>query len=447
MVRARRKGDTLTLAPLIPAGPKGELLRAELLALAERTLAALRERVGHVREDVDAALGGLVVRAALKKVAAGLAKLALDACEFDADAGDDARSLRSELFAEAAAARMAASSQQDFSEARVLAACAARHGCSPAELRARLYADLRGQNVLRSGPAMSAAHLLDAYELGQAQAVLLRATEVRVIVSDTHAQTLRYLFQKLKFHGLLHEITALPAVDGTDAPTSEAPRKTARKRGKTSAPKGGAALAATRYAITLSGPLSLFQASTKYGLALALTLPALRACASFELEADVLWGPNRDRLRFTLSGGRDLLLAGGGDGSAEALAPAGRPEVDALLEAFTKLDGPWQAARSGEVLNVPGLGVCVPDLTFTHRDTRHVTHLEVLGFWSRDAVFRRVELIEAGLDAPMIIAVPARLRVSEEVLDDDLPGALYVFKSVLSRKAILERLDALHQPG
>jgi hypothetical protein len=61
-----------------------------------------------------------------------------------------------------------------------------------------------------SGPPMSAHHLLDAYELGQAQAVLLRASEVRVVVSDPHAPTLRYLFRKLKFHGLLHEITPLP---------------------------------------------------------------------------------------------------------------------------------------------------------------------------------------------------------------------------------------------
>ena len=67
----------------------------------------------------------------------------------------------------------------------------------------------------------------------------------------------------------------------------------------------------------------------------------------------------------------------------------------------------------------------------------------MLGFWSRDAVWKRVELVRAGLDAPMIFAVPARLRVSEAVLEDDLPGSLYVFKSVLARKAILERLDAL----
>jgi predicted nuclease of restriction endonuclease-like RecB superfamily len=117
--------------------------------------------------------------------------------------------------------------------------------------------------------------------------------------------------------------------------------------------------------------------------------------------------------------------------------------VEALLASFDKQDSGWTAAHAGEILNVPGLGVCVPDLTFTHTQTGQVVHLEVLGFWSRDAVWKRVELVRAGLDASMIFAVPARLRVSEEVLEDDLPGSLYVFKSVLSRKAILERLEAL----
>ena len=188
-------------------------------------------------------------------------------------------------------------------------------------------------------------------------------------------------------------------------------------------------------------------------------LPALRACAAFELEADVLWGPTRDPLVFSLSGGRstapdagggDVERAGDGDTeldvgprTASAVTPAERPEVEALLASFDKQDCGWAAARAGEILNVPGLGVCVPDLTFTHTETGQVVHLEVLGFWSRDAVWKRVELVRAGLAAPMIFAVPARLRVSEEVLEDDLPGSLYVFKSVLSRKAILERLEAL----
>ena len=60
----------------------------------------------------------------------------------------------------------------------------------------------------------------------------------------------------------------------------------------------------------------------------------------------------------------------------------------------------------------------------------------------RQAVIDRVELVEAGLTEPVIFALSSRLRVSEKILDDALPGELYVYKGVMSAKAVLERLEA-----
>ena len=95
------------------------------------------------------------------------------------------------------------------------------------------------------------------------------------------------------------------------------------------------------------------------------------------------------------------------------------------------------------MLDLPGHGVCVPDLTFRHRRTRRVVHLEVMGYWSRDAVWRRVELVQAGLGEPIVFAVGQQLRVSEAVLDGELPGALYVYKRTMSAKAVVERVEAV----
>ena len=50
-------------------------------------------------------------------------------------------------------------------------------------------------------------------------------------------------------------------------------------------------------------------------------------------------------------------------------------------------------------------------------------YLEVLGFWSREAVWRRVELVERGLPHRILFAVSKHLRVSEAALDDELPGS------------------------
>jgi hypothetical protein len=66
-----------------------------------------------------------------------------------------------------------------------------------------------------------------------------------------------------------------------------------------------------------------------------------------------------------------------------------------------------------------------------------------MGYWSRDAVWKRVELVQGGLPHRILFAVGARLRVSEDVLGDELPGMLYVYKQTMSARAIAERLDAL----
>jgi len=70
-------------------------------------------------------------------------------------------------------------------------------------------------------------------------------------------------------------------------------------------------------------------------------------------------------------------------------------------------------------------------------------YLEVMGYWSRDAVWRRVELVQAGLDERVLFAVGQHLRVSEAALDEELPGALYVYKRTMVAKTIVERVEAL----
>lgn len=85
--------------------------------------------------------------------------------------------------------------------------------------------------------------------------------------------------------------------------------------------------------------------------------------------------------------------------------------------------------------------MCVPDLVF--RSGKEQIFLEVMGFWSRDAVWKRVELVERGLPQKVIFAVSSRLRVSESVLDDVASSALYVYKGVMSPRAVIDKLEAM----
>lgn len=395
LVRARRKGDTLVLAALDAKG------RATALELAETLLALAGAHAGKTRGELDEVMDAVVGGAQDRKLAAGLAKLVWDRTELAEAVPIDPDVLRHDVFSRAQAAWAQVGAQGGFDRAAVLAAVAAERGLAVGDIERGLYADLRDAHVVTAPASLTPPQLVEAYDLAQPQAVLLRAVRVVVEVHSAIPGAYRTLFHKLKFQRLLYTIS---------------PRA-----------KGG-------YRIEIDGPFSLFESSTRYGLALALALPAIRELDQWSLVADLRWGTARTPLRCHLGGGAE---------PDPTVAPHLADEVRVLLDAVRELDTPWRATPSTEILDLPGHGVCIPDLTFEHAQTGACVHLEVLGYWSRDAVWRRVELVEAGLDQHILFAVGQHLRVSEAALDTELPGALYVYKRTMSAKAIVERIDRL----
>ncbi len=386
---------------------KGPLLeRAHVIA--GQLLIVTTAHVGRTRDELDEAIDSVDVGPREQRMRDGLAKLVLDEITFDADESVDPTLLRAEVFARAALARAALDPTVRLDRECLIADIARERETTPEALERALYADLRGAHRLLTAPFMTAAALVASYVRGQAQAVLLRAVKVTLEVRCASAGAARAFFHRLKFLRLLHTIEA---IDG---------------------PGGG-------HRLVIDGPFSLFDAVTKYGLQLAMMLPLLDACETWKLEADVRWGKTRQALTFRLEGGRDT-----GD-RAPSTHPPLADDVRALTVAFAKLDVAWRASPSEAILQVPGVGLCIPDLVFERvsKGATERVYLEVMGFWSRDAVWKRVELAQSGLADAIVFAVSSRLRVSEEVLGDEIPAALYVYKGALSARAIAEKLDAV----
>ena len=126
---------------------------------------------------------------------------------------------------------------------------------------------------------------------------------------------------------------------------------------------------------------------------------------------------------------------------------AEREEIVALVEEFTSNGAGWKVVREPTILVAPTVGACVTDLSFIHDATGEVIHFELLGYWSRDAVWRRVDLVGAGLNAKVIFAFSEKLRVSERALDKTLPSTLLPFKGTLRAKAVLQALEDLRCPA
>ena len=401
LVGARRRGGRIEVPAPRPAA------RQRLLTVAEGYVAAARAAVGGARAAFEAACDDVPHHPADHRSVRGLRKLVEDRCVFEVRGGVDPPALRRAVFTRASEVRRAAGDAERFDPEPVLAASAAELGLPARDVRDALFADLQENHVLTRFDAIGGAALVDAWETARKQAILLRAVRVVVTLRRPDARGLRLFFRRLKFHRLLHAAARLP--------------------------DGGCR-------VEIDGPYSLFRSVTTYGLQLALLLPVLDACGpGWELDADVLWGPERRPATFHLEGPPAGAAAGGDERLPD--------EVARLRDRFREMKTPWKVAVAHALLDLPGVGLCVPDLVFTRRDTGRRVYFEALGFWSREAVWRRVDLVAAGLPRPIVFAVSRRLRVSEEVLDGELPGRLYVYKGVMSARAVEERLEEAARAG
>jgi len=389
-VRVRRQGKELKLLAL------GGELRARAVALAEIVTAAAQQGIGESRDELHAAWAQITVAPRERKILQGLEKLVEESAEFEQPEGGEAAETRTAVFLAAQAARKIG----DFERGRLLGDVAAARGVDVPALEAALYADLRGAHRLIRCDAPAPEVLVERYEHAQVQAILLRAVRVICNVRCSNASRYRELFHKLKFRRLMHRITALP--------------------------EGG-------YRLEIDGPFSLFQSVSKYGMELSLMLPVLESCDELDLVADVRWTERSGVLEFRhRAGGRE----------APAVA-ALLDDMKGLAEALSAPDTGWSARPADRILNLPGLGVCVPDLALTRtRDGAEVL-VEVLGYWSRASVWKRVEFAERGLGAKVLFAVNAKLRVSEDVLDDDAGACLYVYKNRIVPSSLLRRAEGL----
>jgi predicted nuclease of restriction endonuclease-like RecB superfamily len=400
LVTARRRGDELRLTPV------DDRRRASIETLAAAFSGIARAHVGSTRRQLDDALEdgatGADAPGADRRLVSAVQKLVVDGCTFEEPDADAAAALRREIFRRAAEGRRAASPSAPFDRGALLETAARERGTTAAEIEAGLYADRPSRQRLLAFAARPPAAIAAGFALCEAQAVLLRATRVVANVRARDAGTYRQLFRTLKFLRLLPVVS--PAAGGG-------------------------------YGIALDGPLSLFQGGTRYGLSLALALPAIAACDAWSIEADVRWGAERRPLRFR--------AAGAAVANTDAAPPPLPDELAAFVAAFERLDCGWRIDRDPAILDLPGAGVCVPDLAFVRARDGARVHLELLGFWSREAVWRRVELVRAGLPHRILFAVSKNLRVGEAVLDETPTAALYVFARVLAAKQVLDRIERL----
>lgn len=378
LVRVRYARDRIIPIYLDAAEPT-------LLETAARLLELFRGQEGRTRGELDEDQRETFGDDPGQLVTQGLAKLLEDRCEFETVSVHKPEELREQVF------RMAAERHRlgTLDRQAVLEEIGAQLQLPAEEVDRGLFADLKSEQRLVRFKDISPERLLERYNVALAQAVLLRSTRVHVAIRGEPPQRYRQLLRLVKFRRLVCDLEPGDA-DG--------------------------------YVLHLDGPLSLFTATQRYGLQLALFLPAVLLCRDFALDAELAWGPQRKPKAFRLTSG---------DGMVSHFQDHGTyvpPELAMFAELFRKKVPDWDIAEETAIYPL-GDSFWVPDFRLHHKPSGRSVCLEVLGFWRRSSAEKHLARLRQHAPEPFLLAVSDQLRIDDAELEG-LPAGIIRFRQM-----------------
>lgn len=369
-----------------------------LLRTAEALVSIVSANVGETRGALETELDEYIGSGTDYRVLRGLIKLLMDRCTFETVSVVDPFALRRKVFERARDVHPVPPSGPIRD--RVLADVAEALVLPIARIEEALYADLEENQRLVDFADPGARELLENYNVAQAQALLYRAIRMEISIRVDDAVEYRALFDAIKAYRLIHTI-------GGDARSG--------------------------YEITLDGPVSLFHRSQKYGVQMAVFLPALLERSGWRMRAEIDVRP-KGRAVFELDSVRTELR------SPDKASPRDRhPAVEKILAGILKKTGSWRAEPATQIVDL-GDTAFVPDLVVRHDDGT-VVFVEVVGFWTPKSLAERLAVLERAPRVNAVLAVSEELRASRDGLDYAHPMVV-VFKSAIDLKQLGESLDA-----
>jgi uncharacterized protein len=274
----------------------------------------------------------------------------------------------------------------------------------PEQVKAGLYADLPDNQILTQFAAPTPEALLHRYNLSQVQGIFYRASDVRLDAHRNDPGEYKLLFRYVKLFQLMTYIEG-------DADHG--------------------------FSLTIDGPTSLFNPSTRYGLALAKLLPALLHVSKWSLAADLQM---KDSYSGTIRKGRFTLES---DCGLVSHYPPGKTYDSMLEQSFVerwnKVKTLWKLEREVDLVPIPG-SVMIPDFRLVHPDGRSFL-LEIVGYWRTDYLQKKFAQVRKSGRDDLILAVSERLNLEKAGIKiSETPAQIIWFKDQLLPKAVLALL-------
>ena len=394
----RRGGNVRPL--YIPPGD------ADYLQDAAHLIKLFSEHEGRARSELAESLAEYVGIGTDYKILRGFIKLLMDRCSFETASAKDPVEIRRALFRKARAHHPI--TLDESLRVEVIDEAARELLCAPEVLTEGLYADLPENQKLADFKPLTAVELLNLYNLAQAQALLYRCVEMRLTVEPQNPDAYRELFGAIKAYRLIHTIKGSPA---------------------------------TGYEVRLDGPVSLFHRSQKYGIQMAVFLPALLICKGWQMRAEIAQPgqPSQGSAFFELGNDQQRLR------SHYLNNPASENSVSEKLAAsWGRFETSWELEAACEVMDL-GESAFIPDYVLRHREDGRKFYLEILGFWTPRYLQERLREFEHAGFQNFILAAWDELRGSRDPLTR-IPPHTIIFKRSLDPVAIEAAIGELLSP-
>ncbi len=326
---------------------------------------------GRTRGELERELEEYVGTGTDYRILRGFIKLLTDRSEFATASVAEPIEIRRKVFLEAGKFQPVLPGSEQKIE--VLKTVAAEFQIDAETVFANLYADLSAQQKLISFETISPADLLDRYNLAQAQALLYKCVEMKIRIRPSNAANYRSIFGWIKHFGLIHTIAGNVA-DG--------------------------------YEITLTGAASLFHRSQKYGIRMAVFLPALLLCKDWKMSAEVAQKEGGNLFYELADDQKELNSCYFDEPEYE------NSDIEKLKKNWEKSAADWQLEENREVVDL-GRTAFVPDFVLIAENGAKI-YLDVLGFWTPKSLKKRLEEFQAANFQKFIFAASQELRGSRE---------------------------------
>lgn len=171
------------------------------------------------------------------------------------------------------------------------------------------------------------------------------------------------------------------------------------------------------YRVIVDGPISIFKMTDRYGNSFASLLEEIVTSDEWSISAQII---SKDRKRIYAFN----LKSGIVDLPARTHKIYDSAVEERFASSFCRLTNEWKLVREPEPL-IAGRYVMIPDFCFCKGEMK--VFLEIIGFWTKEYIEKKLSKLEAVHGVKMIIAADESLSLSKI---SEMPGVIFYSKAV-----------------